>query len=485
MKNRPNILLIVSEDNGEHLSCYGDENVRTPNLDAIAAGGARFANCYCTQAVCSPGRASILTGLYPHQNGQIGLSTHEYAMYGHVPNLPGLLKPLGYRTGLLGKLHVKPYDAFPWDLWWNDSKFISFSQRDVHTTAEMAKGFIADAADEPFFLMVAARDCHLPFLRESHGVPGNLLGPDDVKPLPFVAVDTPRILEQTANYYNCMQRLDVLVGLLMDLLRSQGKDEDTLVIFTTDHGAQFSRGKCTCYEGGLRIPMLARWPGRIPEGKVVDAFVSQIDVLPTILSAVGEEIPPHVEGSSLLPLIAGETTEWRDRIYGQWTSCHSPIYYPQRSIRNERYKLIVTYRSDRPNPCAQINAGTGPYQKHVVSGTLPEEVRGASAEVRRTYDIYDNPPSEELYDLSKDPWEFNNLADDPSLGSVKDGLREELLEWQARTGDLLRDPAVLERLNAEHDEITQRYYSIGKKVPKGFNWPYRDYLGAESPVMGE
>lgn len=484
MKKRPNILLIVSEDHGQDLSCYGDQNVKTPHLDALAVGGVRFANAYCTQAVCSPGRASILTGLYPHQNGQIGLSTHEYAMYGDVPNLPGLLKPLGYRTGLLGKLHVKPFDAFPWDLWWNDSERISFGQRDVHTTAKMANDFIADGGDTPFLLMVASRDCHLPFLRQSYGVPEHPLSADDVEPLPFVGVDTPRIREHTADYYNCMQRLDVTVGLLMETLRTQGKDDNTLVIFTTDHGAQFSRGKCTCYEGGLRIPMIAHWPGQIPEGKVVDAFVSQIDVLPTIMSAVGEETPSHVAGSSLLPLIQDSATPWRDRVYAEWTSCHSPIYYPQRSIRDAHYKLIVTYRSDRPNPCAQINAGTATFQKHVAPGTLPDEVLGATEQVQRTYAIYDNPPPEELYDLHEDPWEFNNLADDPSYASVKSRLREELVAWQVQTGDLLRASSVQERLNTEHDEITQRYYSIGERVPEGFVWPYQRYLGAESPVQG-
>lgn len=482
LKKKPNILLIVSEDNGQDLGCYGDAYVKTPNLDALAGDGVRFSNAYCTQAVCSPGRASILTGLYPHQNGQIGLSTHEYAMYGHVPNLPGLLKPLGYRTGLLGKLHVKPFDAFPWDLWWNDSDRISFGKRDVQMTADMARDFIAEGGDTPFLLMVAARDCHLPFLRQSYGVPEKPLNAGDVRPLPFVGVDTPRIREHTADYYNCMQRLDVMVGLLMDVLHDQEKDDNTLVIFTTDHGAQFSRGKCTCYEGGLRIPMIARWPGHIPEGKVVDALVSQIDVLPTIMSAVGERVPSHVEGESLLPLIENPSISWRDHIYAEWTSCHAPIYYPQRSVRDEQYKLIVTYRSNRPNPCAQINAGTATFQAHVAPGTLPEEVLDAPDDVRRMYAIYDNPPPEELYDLQNDPWEFNNLADDPAYASVIDRLRAELVAWQIQTGDLLHDQSVQERLDAEHDELTQRYYNVGERVPEDFVWPYLSYLGAESPV---
>lgn len=479
-RTRPNVLLIVSEDNGQHMGCYGDTNVQTPRLDALAAEGARFADAYCTQAVCSPGRASILTGLYPHQNGQIGLSTHEYAMYDGVANLPGLLKPLGYRTGLLGKLHVKPYSDFPWDLWWNDGEYISFHKRDVYKTAEMAREFIEGTGDDPFLLMVAARDCHLPFLRQCEGVPEHPLSGEDVSPLPFVGVDTPRIREHTADYYNCMQRLDVTVGLLLDVLRSCGKEQDTLVIFTTDHGAQFARGKCSCYEGGLRIPMIARWPGRIPEGVVVDGLVSQVDVLPTIMSAVGGEVPPHVAGSSLLPLMAGEAVEWRDHICAEWTSCHPPLFYPQRSIRDGRYKLIVTYQAGRPSPCAQINTGTATFQARIEPGTLPEEIELADERVQRTYEQCENPPPELLYDLQEDPWEFNDLAGDPQYDDIKGRLRSLLATWQRETGDFAQDPELLARLTAEQEAARQEYYGGGvrSRMPEGHVWPYRGYLAS-------
>lgn len=112
-----NVLLIISEDNGQHLGCYGDTNVATPNIDRLAAEGVRFANASTTQSVCSPGRASIFTGLYPHQCGQIGLATHNYAQYEAFPNLFSLLKNEGYRTGLVGKLHVNPEEDFPIDMW--------------------------------------------------------------------------------------------------------------------------------------------------------------------------------------------------------------------------------------------------------------------------------------------------------------------------------------------------------------------------------
>jgi len=237
--DRPNVLLIVSEDNGPELGCYGDPYVRTPNLDKLASDGCRFANAYTTHPVCSAARASFLTGLYPFQNGQFGLATHQYAMYRNWDNMPSVLKAHGYRTGLIGKLHVNPEPAFPFDFRYNNSKVVSFNKRDVAEMAEVAGGFFDDG-DQPFFLSINYADAHFPLLREQHGLPKNPLSADDVKTLPFVGVDTPRLRQGTADYYNCLMRLDTGVGLLLDRLDKSGKADNTLVMYIGDHGAQFS-----------------------------------------------------------------------------------------------------------------------------------------------------------------------------------------------------------------------------------------------------
>ncbi|MBI3942471.1 MAG: sulfatase-like hydrolase/transferase [Chloroflexi bacterium] len=167
---RLNILLITSEDNGPHFGCYGDPIADTPHVDRLAREGAFFEHAYVTQAVCSPSRASILTGLYPHQNGQIGLATHAYTMHRAFPSLPGLSKDAGYRTGRIGKLHVLPESAFPFDFSWNDPQYTSFAHRDVAKNAEIAGQFITAGAG-PFFLMVNYADAHLPWLRQDCGLP--------------------------------------------------------------------------------------------------------------------------------------------------------------------------------------------------------------------------------------------------------------------------------------------------------------------------
>ena len=140
-----NVLLIVSEDNSPDLSCYGNSFVQTPNLDRLASQGVRFERAFVATASCSESRSAILTGLYPHQNGQIGLATHKYSMHRNWPNIPSLLKEQGYRTGIIGKLHVNPESAFPFDFRWNQAAFCSFSHRDVRKIADVAEGFITES----------------------------------------------------------------------------------------------------------------------------------------------------------------------------------------------------------------------------------------------------------------------------------------------------------------------------------------------------
>jgi N-sulfoglucosamine sulfohydrolase len=469
---RPNILLIVSEDNGQHLSCYGDKNIQTPNLDQLAQDGVRFENSHTTQAICSPGRASILTGLYPHQNGQFGLATHKYALYDDFPNMQSLLKTAGYRTGMLGKLHVNPESAFPLDFWWNEQDSISFKNRDVFKTAEMAEEFMG-TSDEPFFLTVNFPDAHLPFIQQDTGIPENPLTGDDVTTPPQSGIDTPRIREHAANYYNCLLRLDKGAGLILEKLDSLGKADNTLVIFTTDHGAQFSRGKMTIYEGGLRVPLIMRWPGHISSGQVRSDLMSHIDILPTVLEAVGEACPENLPGQSALSLLEGKTNG-RDYLFAEWCGGTAASYFPQRSVRNDQFKLIWNMIHDRPSHAARWYSGSIPL---AAQGAKENEITAADPVIREAYARFENPPEFELYDLKNDPWEWVSLAGQPEFSDVQEHLLQQLKNWQIETKDALRLPENLERLKKEHDEIaTQHYQNNEKGGSLDFEWSYADYL---------
>ena len=256
--------------------------------------------------------------------------------------------------------------------------------------------------------------------------------------------------------------MDTGIGLILEQLKAKTSRE-TIVIFTTDHGQQFPRGKVTCYEGGLRVSMLMHAPGRIAAGQVRKELTSHVDVLPTLLDMLDIESPAHLPGSSLLPLARGEDVPWREHVVGQWTG--SPkMFYPQRSIRDGRYKLIVNYLSGE-----RINNGARGYLPDVQqweSSVDEDDFAAAPAELRAALQRSADPPREELYDLQADPTELHNLADDPNYASVQDGLRAALEDWQRQYDDRIADPQVRDALGAMHDRLCEEHYVEGRGVPQ-------------------
>ena len=471
-QDRLNILLITSEDNGPELSCYGDPIVKTPNLDRLALEGACFEEAYVTQAVCSPSRASILTGLYPHQNGQLGLATHRFTMHRSFPTLPSVLKGAGYRTGLIGKLHVLPETAFPFDLWWRDPQFISFHHRDVKRTAEEAGRFMGDG-EEPFFLMVNYADAHLPWLRQECGIPERPFTAEEVRVPPAVGIDSPRLRALSADYYNCLSRLDTGIGMLMEELDRSGHADDTLVIYLGDHGPQFSRGKGAAYELAVKVPFMVRWPGAGAPGMVPERLVSSVDIMPTILEAAGVESPDGLPGLSLRPLLDGGTDDWRSHLFCEWNTSHPhplpSFMFPQRTVRDGRYKLILTLLTDQDNPVEEYYT----QQVLVETGATQSEIDAAAEEMRSAYGAWRRPAPVELYDLESDPYEFHDLAGKPEHDQTRDGLLDVLADWRQETGDPLANPQKLARL-LEEDLAARRLGGDHRKPD--FQWRYVDYL---------
>jgi N-sulfoglucosamine sulfohydrolase len=443
---RPNILLIVSEDNGPELGCYGEPSVRTPVLDRLAAEGVRFQNAYVPQAGCSQSRAALLSGRYPHENGQIGLATWKFRMYrDDAPNVVRGLKQAGYRTGIIGKLHVNPESAFPFDLKKIPSS--NFGRKKLGAYAREAEKFFA-AGDEPFFLSVNYPDAHRPFVKQAGKLPTQPLGADDVKPLAYIGLDTPRLRADTADYYNSISRLDSLVGDLLEALGRSGKADDTLIVYLGDHGADLPRGKRTSHEGGLRIPLIVRWPGKAKRGQVRDELVSTLDLAPTFLAVAGEAIEADLPGRSLLPLLRGEKGPWRRYLFTEFHLHSAHDFYPQRTVRNERYKLIQNLMPDAENPGYD-------YTMRRFYPKIQATIDGAPEPVRSAYLRMKTPPEFELYDLQNDPREFRNLADggetNAEVAATLAELKKELTDWRMRTADPLLDAANLRRLKREID----------------------------------
>jgi N-sulfoglucosamine sulfohydrolase len=472
---RPNILLIVAEDHGLHLSCYGDKNITTPHLDKLAEQGTRFERAYVPYASCSSSRSAIFTGRFPHQNGQIGLATHKFTMYRSWPTIPGILANAGYRTAVIGKIHVNPEEKTFKGFERIDKGIKSnFRKRDVRAVARRAGKYMG-RSEKPFFLMVNYPDAHLPFLREQYDLPKKPLDHGDVTSPASIGVDTPRLRKEVANYYNCLKRLDTGVGMLLDVLDKAGKADNTVVIFLSDHGAQFSRGKMTCYESGLHVPLLIRWPSRIKPGQVHSELVMTVDLLPTILDMAGLEVPKGLPGRSLVPLFRSDSkVPWRKYAYGEYDAAWAPLYFPQRSICDERYKLIVNLLQDRPNPVEHYYT-FGPGHKKWKVGTTTNEIEKALPEVRQAYATWRDAPPVELYDLAKDPHEFTNLAGKPKYAAIQKRLESALHHWRTETNDPLLDPKKLKRLTTEMDALRKDTKNDYRKDPN-FRWQYPDYL---------
>ncbi len=436
-----NILLITADDLGLQLGCYGDSIARTPALDALAQQGTLFENAYVTQASCSPSRSSMLTGLYPHQNGQIGLSHRGYQLFDSIRTLPQMLQVQGYVNAIIGKLHVQPESRFPFDYANTDAR----KTRDVAQVAAQAEAFM-DTVSHPFFLMVNYFDPHVQLMPQVEGIPATPYTAEQVQAFPFQQVDTPTERARIANYYSCVERLDTGIGLLLQTLTKTGKAANTLVIFLGDHGPPFVRAKTNCYEAGLKVPFLVRWPDQ-PTGRFA-GLVNTNDIVPTVLEAAQVPVPADLPGSSLRSLINTEPFQERPYLFGEFTAHAPQLFYPMRSVRDERYHLIVNYLSDQSFPATSVDGDPAwkEAQQEMFAGTLVEEV----------FDRYLHRPRLELYDLEDDPQEFVNRADEPAYQPVIRRLQGALTQWQQQTHDPLLDSAAFARLVRVHREIQEK-----------------------------
>ncbi|HPA19414.1 MAG TPA: sulfatase [Verrucomicrobiae bacterium] len=405
----PNILLVTADDLGCQVSCYGETRFRTPKLDALATEGVRFDRFYVAQSSCSSSRASLLTGRWPHQSGQVGLAHLGFRMDAGQKNLPALLKGAGYHTGIIGKLHVEPSADFPWDWMPAKEKTSAPVTRSVGWVAQQSREFFGSAktSGKPFFYYVNFFDPHGPYtpdVDQVDGVPEKPFRPADIQePFPLKAPTEAAKKRLTATIINTILRLDVGMGLLMDELKSAGLAENTLVIFIGDNGLPVVRGKGTSYEDGVRVPLLVRWPGMAKSGRVCREMVSEVDLMPTILQAAGVAVPTELVGQSIQPLLQGRSQQWRAVLFTEM-NFHTPdVFRPQRTARDDRYKLLLNL--------------------------APSEDQAAV----------------ELFDLRADPGETKNLADDAAHAAARQRLEAAITTWRQKTGDPLLDPTRVQR----------------------------------------
>ncbi|ESP88042.1 sulfatase family protein [Candidatus Halobonum tyrrellensis] len=436
-ERRPNVLLVHPHDLGRRLGCYGAA-VETPAIDSLAADGVRFDQHVCTAPQCSPSRGSMVSGRYPHDVGLLGLAHLGWGLDDEVETLPELLGDAGYETRLFGVQHeVVDPERLGYDDHWTESELAA----DV---AEATVDFLDDPPDDPFFASVGFFEPHrlsryqgFRFDDPRYDAPA----PDAVDP-PDYLPDVRAVREELAAFYGMVRAVDDAVGRILDRLEAAGLREETLVVFTTDHGPAFPRAKGTLYEAGVGTALLAAHPA-LPDGAVRDELLSNVDLLPTLLDVAGGDVPPEVDGQSFAPLLwgdgegkgDGEAYDGRDEAFLEMT--FHDKYNPTRGVRTERYKYVRSFGDlplvYLPMDVLQSPSGRALYERFYTSAR----------------------PAEELYDLDADPLEQENLIDDPEHAEVADRLRARVDAWMERTDDPLLDGDV--PVPPEHVERMKTY----------------------------
>lgn len=452
MPERPNILFIMSDDHAAHaMSCYGSRINQTPNLDRIAQDGVRLDNCFCTNSICAPSRATILTGTYSHVNG---VETLREKIDGRQETVSKLLQQAGYQTAMIGKWHLGHgghHDPTGFD-YWN----VLPGQGDYHNpkmydmgTLRQYEGYATDIitdlsldwlrgrdTEKPFFLMCHHKAPHRPWepdekhmhLYEDQEIPypetfdddysnrakaaaaAQMRIEHDLKPVDL-KFDPPAGLSghelkkwkyqrYIKDYLRCVASIDDNVGRLLDYLDDEGLTENTIVIYTSDQG--FFLGdhgwydKRFFYEESLRMPFVMRYPKEVPAGSSSAAMVLNVDFAPMFLDYAGLDPTPRMQGVSARSVVSGETPEgWQTSMYYRYFmhQDNSHNVYAHYGVRTERYKLIYYYETEP------------------------------------------DPPEWELFDLERDPYEINSVYDDPDYASIIAELKKELHALRVAVGD--------------------------------------------------
>jgi uncharacterized sulfatase len=430
--SRPNIVLMFGDDLTWHdVGPYGGYGARTPNIDRLATESLKFNRAYSASPTCTPSRSAMFTGLYPVRNG--AHANHSLVKEG-VRSLPQYLKDLGYRVVIAGKTHFGPREQFPFE-YLEGSNVMPPGKREVLWTdlgVEAIDKLLAthDKA-QPLCLIVAAHSPHTTW-PEVDGYDAKQLK------LPPYFVDTPRTRQARARYLTDVTQLDREVGKVDASLAKHGYADSTMFLFTSDQGAQFPFGKWNLYDAGIKVPLLVRWPGKTKPASTTDAMVSLIDLLPTFIEAAGAAPPADLDGRSFLGVLTGKTDVAREEIYASHTGDKAMNQAPMRAIRRGKWKYIVNLRPDLL------------YTTHVTKAPGPDGYWGSWVNRAKTdpkaavlVDRYEHRKPEEVYDLESDPFELNNVANDPAHAATLAELREKVKQWRVQQGEDLSKPPLM------------------------------------------
>lgn len=414
MSSRPNILYLHSHDTGRYIQPYGYA-VSTPNLQKLAEEGILFRNSFTVSPTCSPSRAALLTGFYPHNNGMTGLAHRGWSLSDYKQHAIHHLRKHGYTSTLIGTQHIAQPDQVE-RIGYDHSK----PMLNAEDRVQAALNFFTEAPNQPFFLSVGFFETHREFNLAAPEIGGRQEDPRYVCP-PATLPDTDDTRKDMADYAATVRLLDQYYGQILEALEDANLKENTLVICTTDHGIAFPGMKCTLTDHGIGVLLIMRGPCGFTGGRVVNGMVTNLDILPTIFDVLGLEAPSALQGSSLLPLVHQQEADIHAAVYGE-VNYHA-AYEPQRCVRTTQFKYIRRF-DHRETPVLSN-----------CDDSLSKDVWLDHGWENRIQ------PPEMLFDLIFDPNETHNLVYDPEFKSVVVDMRHKLAQWMKETNDpLLNGP---------------------------------------------
>lgn len=434
-QGQKNILWVYLEDTNAWMSCYGDNLVNTPNIDALAARGVRFDRAYMPSAVCTPTRSALITGCY-----QTSIGAHEHyssfsrwrdnIMEDWQPNhlgvrtLPEIFKAAGYYTFNEGKNHYN---------------FV-FSDEDLYDRkgdwhfkgAKNGSEWSGRKEDQPFFGQIQ-------MWGGKYNNPPKKVNREDVTVPPYYP-DHPVFREEIANHYDTICQMDKMLGEIIEGLKKDGLYDNTVIFFFSDHGCRLPRSKQFLYEGGIRVPLLVAGPG-IPKGQVRTDLISGLDISGATLALAGIHIPDHMHGKDLFA-----EDFHREYVVSARDRCDFTIDRI-RSVTSKRYKYIRNFMTDKPYMQPQYRDD---WETFKVIKQLYKE--GKLDEIQSRF-VGDERPAEEFYDLENDPHEINNLLHSPDREHAMQLAkhRDVLYRWILETDDKGRFPETDASLKAVVD----------------------------------
>lgn len=429
LPDQPNIVLIIADDIGwNDVGCYGNDVVKTPNMDRIASEGLIFTNAYLTTSSCSPSRTSIISGRYPHNTGSAELHT---PLPEEVGIFPDKLQEAGYFTGQAGKWHMGKAPRRGFDVIHDGPE--DFGPGGEKMWVPVLKN---RPKDKPFFLWLAATDAHRGWGANEFKGQND---PEKIEVPPFL-VDTMSTRKDLAQYYDEITRFDHYIDEVERELERQGVAENTILIIISDNGRPFPRCKTRLYDSGVKTPMIIKWPDGIDvPGRTSGSLVSVIDIGSTILDLAEASSLESMQGKSFRQLLNQPETPFRNYIFAEhnWHD-HEAL---ERMVRTKDYMYILNLRPNLSNQ-GPADSNNSPSFADLIQKRKEGRLTPAQA------DIFETPRArEELFDCQRDPKQLFNIASDPDLKEKLIDLRQVMQLWIDQTGDT----------NPEH--LTQDWYS--------------------------